>query len=80
MFSVKLLFSIYFINEFSGCRGQIYGFRRDRRRDRVWGEADNKNIFSNLSFICGDFCNDYKLGTCHYLAGGGRATIWGGGS
>ena len=28
------------------------GFRRERRRDRVWGETDNKNIFSNfLSFV-----------------------------
>ena len=25
------------------------------------GEADNKNIFSNLSFICKESCNDYKL-------------------
>ena len=42
--------------------GLLKGFRRDRRReDRVWGEADNKKIFSNLSFICRDSCNDYKL-------------------
>ena len=34
----------------------------DRRgEDRVWGEADNKNMFSNLSFICRDSFNNYKL-------------------
>ena len=27
----------------------------------LWGEADNKNIFSNLFFICRDPFNDYKL-------------------
>ena len=25
------------------------------------GRGDNKNILSNLSFICRDSCNDYKL-------------------
>ena len=29
--------------------GGLEGFRRERRRDRVWEEADN--ILSNLSFV-----------------------------
>ena len=29
--------------------GGLGGFRRERRRDRVWEEADN--ILSNLSFV-----------------------------
>ena len=55
--------SIYFINEFL-IPAVMSGFKvLDGRReeDRVWGEADNKNVFSNLSFICRDSCNDYKL-------------------
>ena len=34
---------------------------RGEEIEYAWGEADNKNIFSNLSFICRDSCNDYKL-------------------
>ena len=67
-FLSKYLVSIYFsqstlLTSFPAVMGRfLKGFRRDRRRDRVLGEADNKNIFFNLSFICGrDSCNDYKL-------------------
>ena len=31
------------------------------------GEADNKNIFSDLSLICRDSCNNCKLQSVSYI-------------
>ena len=45
----------------SACNGGSLASIVERRRDRVWEEPDNKNIFSNFPFICRDSCNDYKL-------------------
>ena len=66
-FLSKYLVSIYFSLStiLTSFPAVMSGFKvldgSQSRRERVWGEADNKNIFSNLPFICRDSCNDYKL-------------------